>query len=194
MTNPYPQFAAWLAEAQGTEPNDPNACALATVEIDAEGHPRPDVRMVLLKGFDEGGFVFFTNSQSAKGLQLQQVPVAALDFHWKTLRRQVRAQGSVVQVTDAESDAYFATRQRASQLSAWASQQSRPLDSRESFEARLREMDARFPGEVPRPPHWGGYRLNPDWIELWEDMPGRQHHRRRFTRGADGWESTLLYP
>ena len=166
MTNPLPQFEAWYARAQESEPNDANACALATVELDGDGLPRPDVRIVLLKGVDEGGFVFFTNYGSAKGRQLRACPVAALDFHWKSLRRQVRTQGSVSRVSAAESDSYFASRHRDSQLSAWASSQSEPLDSRATFEARLAEMAARFPGEVPRPPHWGGYRLAPDWIEF----------------------------
>ena len=194
MTNPLPQFEAWYARAQESEPNDANACALATVELDGDGLPRPDVRIVLLKGVDEGGFVFFTNYGSAKGRQLRACPVAALDFHWKSLRRQVRTQGSVSRVSAAESDSYFASRHRDSQLSAWASSQSEPLDSRATFEARLAEMAARFPGEVPRPPHWGGYRLAPDWIEIWEDRHGRQHHRERFMRVGDGWESGLLFP
>ncbi len=196
MTDPIRQFEAWLSEAAKTEANDPNACALATVELVA-GVPRPDVRMVLLKGVDDGGFVFFTNQDSAKGRQLLANPFAALDFHWKTLRRQVRVAGPVAPVAASESDVYFATRARESQLSAWASLQSQPLDARATFEARLVDMDRRFPDRVPRPPHWGGFRVAPDWIELWEDRPGRQHHRRRFTRVADpsgGWESTLLYP
>ena len=193
MTDPIRQFEAWLAEAAATEANDPNACALATVDL-AGGHPRPDVRMVLLKGVDGRGFVFFTNYESAKGRQLRDAPFAALDFHWKTLRKQVRVQGEVVPVAAAESDGYFATRARASQLSAWASLQSEPLRSRADFEARLAEMDRRFPDVVPRPPHWGGFRLVPEWIELWQDRPGRQHQRRRFTRMGDDWESTLLYP
>ena len=194
MVDPVRQFEAWLEEAGRTEVNDANACALATVEVGDDGRPRPDVRMVLLKGVDGGGFVFFTNYESAKGRQLRTTPFAALDFHWKTLRRQVRVQGAVAPLAAGESDAYFATRARASQLSAWASLQSTPLDARATFEARLAEMEQRFSGDVPRPPHWGGFRLVPDWIELWEDRPGRQHHRRRFTRAGDGWESTLLYP
>lgn len=194
MTNPLHQFEAWYASAQESEPNDANACALATAELDHDDLPRPDVRIVLLKGVDESGFTFFTNYSSAKGRQLRACPVAALDFHWKSLRRQVRTQGSVTRVSVAESEAYFATRHRESQLSAWASQQSEPLDSRATFEARLAEMAKRFPTEVPRPPHWGGYRLTPDWIEFWEDRAGRQHHRERFTRTGDGWAMTLLYP
>lgn len=194
MTNPLQQFEAWYAAAQESEPNDANACALATAEMDGDGPPRPDVRIVLLKGVDEAGFTFFTNYGSAKGRQLRACPVAALDFHWKSLRRQVRTQGSVARVSVEESDAYFATRHRDSQLSAWASLQSEPLDRRSTFEARLAEMAARFPDTVPRPAHWGGYRLVPDWIEFWEDRPGRQHHRERFVRTPGGWEMGLLYP
>jgi pyridoxamine 5'-phosphate oxidase len=194
MTDPFAQFADWFAEAQAAEPNDPNACALATVDTTPHGLPRPDVRIVLMKGFDARGFTLFTNYDSAKGRQIRANPVAALDFHWKSLRKQVRAQGPIARIAEAESDAYFATRPRDSQLSAWASLQSDPLDARATFEARLADMAARFPGEVPRPPHWGGYRLSPDWIEFWEDRPGRQHWRTRFVRGADGWESGLLYP
>lgn len=194
MTNPFSQFAAWYAAAQESEPNDANACALATAELDGDGLPRPDVRIVLLKGVDQAGFTFFTNYGSAKGRQLRACPVAALDFHWKSLRRQVRTQGSVARVSAAESDAYFVTRHRDSQLSAWASLQSEPLDDRATFEARLAETAARFPGDVPRPPHWGGYRLTPDWIEFWEDRPGRQHHRERFVRTGDAWEMGLLFP
>lgn len=172
----------------------PDACALASVMLDADGRPVPDVRTVLLKAYDARGFVIYTNYHSAKGRQLMAHPVAALDFHWKSLKKQVRAQGQVERVAADESDAYFATRPRASQLSAWASLQSEPLPDRATFEARLREMDARFPGEVPRPPHWGGFRLVPDWIEFWQDRDGRQHVRERFARGADGWTATLLYP
>lgn len=194
MTNPLQQFETWYALAQESEPNDANACALATAELDGDGLPRPDVRIVLLKGVEADGFTFFTNYGSAKGRQLRACPIAALNFHWKSLRRQVRTQGSVARVSMAESDAYFATRHRDSQLSAWASLQSEPLDARATFEARLAEMAARYPGDVPRPPHWGGYRLTPDWIEFWEDRPGRQHHRERFVRTADGWQMGFLYP
>ncbi|MGL6044108.1 MAG: pyridoxamine 5'-phosphate oxidase [Sandaracinobacteroides sp.] len=194
MTNPYEQFAAWFAQAQATETNDPDACALATVETAAEGLPRPDVRIVLLKGFDARGFVIFTNYDSAKGRQIRSNPVAALDFHWKSQRRQVRMQGAIGRIDPSESDTYFATRPRDSQLSAWASLQSDPLDSRETFEARLADIAERYPNDVPRPPHWGGYRLVPDWIEFWEDRPGRQHWRTRFERHGDGWRSGLLYP
>jgi pyridoxamine 5'-phosphate oxidase len=195
LPEPFARFAAWYAEAEASEPNDPNACALATAEMDGDGPPRPDVRIVLMKGFDSGGFLVFTNYDSAKGRQIRQCPVAALDFHWKSLRRQVRMQGAISRATIAESDTYFATRPRESQLSAWASLQSEPLDSRATFEARLAEMAARFPADVPRPPNWGGYRLVPDWIEFWEDRPGRQHWRTRFDRLEDGhWREGMLYP
>ena len=188
--DPIETFTAWLAEARGTEPNDPNAMSLATVD----GHGLPDVRVVLLKGHDARGFVFYTNYEGAKGVQLSVRPYAALGVHWKTLRRQVRVRGPVSRVSAEESDAYFATRPRESQLSAWASEQSRPLDARETFEARLAAANARFPGAVPRPPFWGGFRVGIDAIELWEDRVGRQHHRELFTQHGGGWESTLLYP
>ncbi len=194
MTDPFQQFADWFALAQASEVNDPNACALATVDMEGPD-PRPDVRIVLMKGFDARGFTFYTNRASAKGHQLEHRPHAALDFHWKSLRRQVRISGPVAHVTELESDEYFASRPRESQLSAWASLQSRPLDARTTFEARIGDMAREYPGTVPRPPHWGGYRLSPDWIEFWEDRPGRQHHRERFTRSAEGgWTLTLLYP
>lgn len=195
MTDPFLQFADWFEAAQASEPNDPNACALATVELTPEG-PRPDLRIVLLKGFDARGFAFYTNHLSAKGRQLDARPAAALDFHWKSLRRQVRISGAVTRVSTLENDDYFATRPRESQLSAWASLQSQPLDSRATFEARLAKMAADFPDRVPRPPHWGGYRLVPDWFEFWEDRPGRQHHRERFVResNAPDWSMSLLYP
>jgi pyridoxamine 5'-phosphate oxidase len=188
--DPLAIFDAWLTEAGLGEPNDPNAVALATA--DAEG--RPSVRMVLLKGHDTRGFVFYTNCESRKADELAVNAHAALLFHWKSLRRQVRIEGTVARATDAESDAYFASRSRASQLGAWASDQSRPLDARATFEARYAEIDARFPGDVQRPPHWGGYRVAPEQIELWEDRPGRLHHRRLFTRTAAGWDDGLLYP
>lgn len=194
MQDPFRQFEAWFAEAQVHEVNDANACALATADIGADGLPRPDVRVVLLKAVEAGGFTFFTNHSSAKGRQLLACGHAALGFHWKSLRRQVRVRGPVAQIGAAESDAYFATRHRDSQLSAWASQQSAVLDSRQTFEAGLAAMAARFPGAVPRPPHWGGFRLTPDTIEFWEDRPGRQHVRTLFTRAGDGWGSSLLYP
>lgn len=189
--DPIQIFDAWLREAEAGEPNDPNAVALATA--DAQG--RPSVRMVLLKGHNTRGFVFYTNRESRKAGELAENAYAALLFHWKSLRRQVRVEGPVAPVTDAESDAYFATRSRASQLGAWASDQSRPLDDRSTFEARYAEMEQRFDGQdIPRPPHWGGYRVTPDVIELWEDRPGRLHHRRLFTRTDTGWSEGLLFP
>lgn len=194
MQGPFDLFADWFARAKRSEPNDPNACALATVATAPDGRVVPDVRVVLCKGFDRRGFAFYTNYLSAKGRQLASTPHATLDFHWKSLRRQVRVSGPVGHVEDGEADAYFATRPRESQLSAWASLQSQPLDARATFEARLAAVAAEFPDTVPRPPHWGGFRLAPDWFEFWEDRVGRQHHRERFDRAGDQWALTLLYP
>ncbi len=189
--DPIALFDAWYAEARTTEINDSNAVALATA--DAEG--RPSVRMVLLKGHGPDGFVIYTNRESRKAGDLAVNTYAALLFHWKSLRRQVRIEGSVSLVSDAESDAYFASRGRDSQLGAWASDQSRPLDSRETFEHRFVEMQARFEGgDVPRPPHWGGYRIAPDRIELWQDRAHRLHERRLFTREGGNWSEGLLFP
>lgn len=190
--DPMAIFAAWYAEARTTEINDSNAMALATV--DADGNP--SVRMVLLKGHDERGFVFYTNQHSRKGEALTAHPRAALLFHWKSLRRQVRIEGTVTPVSDAEADAYFASRSRASRLGAVASDQSRPLDRRETFLSRVAEVEARYPGEhVPRPPHWSGYRVAPERIELWQDREARLHERRLFIAdGQGGWSQTLLYP
>lgn len=194
MTDPIERFARWLEAAEASEPNDPNACALATVGNGPDGRPFPDVRMVLLKGFDARGFVIYTNMMSAKGRQLRAIGQAALCFHWKTQRRQVRVRGAATEVDPAEADAYFASRQRASQLSAWASIQSAPLDDRATFEARLADISARFPGDVPRPGDWTGVRVAAEAIEYWEDREGRQHHRELFTRAGDGWAFSLLYP
>jgi pyridoxamine 5'-phosphate oxidase len=189
---PFALFAEWFAAATASEPNDPNAVALATV--DAMG--MPDVRMVLLKGFDETGFVFFTNLESRKGEQLATVPKAALCFHWKSLRRQVRIRGSVEPVDLAEADTYFATRPRLSRIAAWASRQSRPLESRFALEKAVALYTARFAaGTIPRPPHWSGFRIVPHEIEFWRDGAFRLHDRLRFTRdGAGSWSATTLFP
>jgi pyridoxamine 5'-phosphate oxidase len=190
-SDPFHLFDEWFAEARESEPNDPEAMALATA--DAEG--QPSVRMVLLKGHGPDGFVFYTNEQSAKGEQLAANPSAALLFHWKSLRRQVRVEGTVDRIGDAEADAYFASRARDSQLGAWASDQSRPLDRRETFEQRFEEIARRFAGQdVLRPPHWGGFRVRPERIEFWSDRPHRLHERRLFIREGGGWREGLLYP
>ena len=190
-SDPFHLFDEWLAEARASEPNDPEAMALATA--DTKG--KPSVRMVLLKGHSPNGFLFYTNEHSAKGEQLAGNPSAALLFHWKSLRRQVRVEGSVERVGAEQADAYFATRARDSQLGAWASDQSRPLDRRETFENRFEEVARRFAGQdVPRPPHWGGYRVIPERIEFWTDRPHRLHERRLFTREGGDWREGLLYP
>jgi pyridoxamine 5'-phosphate oxidase len=189
--DPFALFDAWFAEAKAAEPNDPEAMALATSTPDG----RPSVRMVLLKGHGPEGFDFYTNLDSRKGAELAADPCAALLFHWKSLRRQVRIEGPVEPLPDEESDLYFATRARDSQVGAWASDQSRPLASREEFEARCEEVRRRFQGQdVPRPPHWGGFRLTPETIEFWSDRQHRLHERRLFTRTGDGWDEGLLYP
>jgi pyridoxamine 5'-phosphate oxidase len=190
-TDPHALFEDWLAEARLSEPNDPTAMAVATANRDG----CPSVRMILLKGHDARGFVFYTNLDGRKGRELAENPRAALLFHWKSLRRQVRVEGPVEPVTDAEADAYFATRKRESQLGAWASDQSRPLDRRETFEKRYRDMEARFEGrDVPRPPFWSGWRVVPERIEFWTDRAFRLHERHLFTRSGDGWTEGLLYP
>lgn len=195
---PFALFESWLGDATRHEPNDPNAMALATV--DPSGHP--NVRMVLLKGVDpvsfpERGFVFFTNYEGTKGRELLASPYAALDFHWKSLRRQVRVRGPVTQTTAAEADAYFATRARASQIGAWASQQSRPLESRFALEKAVATYAAKFlVGSVPRPPYWSGFRVTPVEIEFWHSRLSRLHERIVFKRSAadKDWVKTRLYP
>src|SRR3954454_19910736 len=191
MTSPLALFDEWLAEARASEPNDPEAMALAT----AGGDCSPSVRIVLLKGHGPDGFVFYTNDESTKGAQIAGNPRAGLLFHWKSLRRQVRVEGLVERVPDHDADAYFATRSRDSQLGAWASDQSRPLENREIFEARYEELKRKFEGQqVPRPPHWGGYRVIPHRIEFWSDRPHRLHERRLFTRSDGDWAEGLLFP
>ncbi|ABC23424.1 pyridoxamine 5'-phosphate oxidase [Rhodospirillum rubrum] len=194
--DPYALFAEWLEEAGTTEPNDPNAMALATCT--PEG--RPSLRMVLLKGViaqadAEGGFIFYTNLESRKGGELLANPHAALCFHWKSLRRQVRVEGPVVAVSDAEADAYFASRHRDSRIGAWASMQSRPLQGRFELERRVAQFAARYAvGAVPRPPHWSGFRVVPEVIEFWHDRPFRLHDRVVYRSEGSGWTHSRLYP
>ncbi|AYO84842.1 pyridoxamine 5'-phosphate oxidase [Methylobacterium brachiatum] len=189
--DPFALFAAWMREAEAAEPEDPNAMALATAGSDG----LPDVRMVLLKGFDERGFVFYTNVQSAKGEELAQNPQAALVLHWKSLRRQVRARGPVSPVTAEEADAYFESRRRESRLGAIASQQSRPLADRAALMAEVTELAARYEnGPIPRPEHWTGFRIAPVSLEFWQNGDYRLHDRVRFTRAGDGWSRARLYP
>jgi pyridoxamine 5'-phosphate oxidase len=196
---PFAMFERWFAEAESLESNDPNAMALATVDADG----LPNVRMVLLKGLDpatrgtERGFVFFTNLESAKGRELAASGKAALLFHWKSLRRQVRVRGTVASVSPAEADAYFASRARGSRIGAWASAQSRPLESRFALEKAVALVTARYPlGEIPRPPHWSGFRVTPLEIELWHDRPFRLHDRVVFRRSSPdaAWVKSRLYP
>ncbi|MBB6012177.1 pyridoxamine 5'-phosphate oxidase [Aquamicrobium lusatiense] len=190
---PFHLFAQWLDDASASEINDPNAVAVATV--DEEG--LPDVRMVLLKGFDERGFTFYTNFESAKGREILGSMKAAMCFHWKSLRRQVRVRGPVEIVSDAEADEYYASRPRGSRIGAWASKQSRPLESRFALEKAVAEYTARHAvGSIPRPSHWSGFRILPKTIEFWHDRPFRLHDRVVFSRQPDGtgWQTTRLYP
>jgi len=194
VDNPFNRFAAWFAEADKSEPNDPNAVAVATVGADGQ----PSLRMVLLKGFDPSGFVFYTNLESRKGLELRAHPKAALLFHWKSLRRQVRIEGKVASVSDAEADAYYASRPRGSQIGAWASDQSRVLAARFELEKRVALFTAKFAiGEIPRPQHWSGLRLQPHRFEFWQDRAFRLHDRtvyRRDDTAGSIWTIEKLYP
>jgi pyridoxamine 5'-phosphate oxidase len=191
MTDPFALFEEWFAEAREREVNDPEAMAFAS----ADPLGRPSVRMVLLRRWGPEGFGFFTNLDSRKGRELAKNPYGALAIHWKSLRRQVRAEGRVEIVSDLEADAYFASRSRESRIGSWASDQSQPLESRELFERRVEDMRKRFEGaDVPRPPRWSGFRMIPDAIEFWSDRPNRLHERRLFTRAGDSWSEGLLYP
>jgi pyridoxamine 5'-phosphate oxidase len=189
--DPFALFEAWLREATASEPNDPNAMTLSTVD----GDGMPDARMVLLKDLDARGFVFYTNLESAKGRELIANPKAALSFHWKTLRRAVRVRGDAHSVTDAEADAYFASRARSARIGAWASDQSRPMPDRLALEKRVAQTALRFGLDaVPRPPNWSGFRIVPRTMEFWRDRPFRLHERLVFTREDNGWTTSRLYP
>ena len=190
-TDPFELFATWLEQARTSEPSNPDAAAFASADADG----RPSVRMVLIRRHGPEGFTFFTNLDSAKGRELAANPYGSFAMHWKSLGKQVRADGRVEIVSDAEADSYFATRDRESQIGAWASLQSQPLANRETFEQRFAEAKARFEGQdVPRPPRWSGFRLVPDRIEFWSERPHRLHERRLFTHSGQGWTEGLLYP
>jgi pyridoxamine 5'-phosphate oxidase len=192
-SQPFELFGRWLKDAEASEPNDPNAVALATVD----DHGLPNVRMVLLKGFDEHGFVFYTNFESQKGQEILGQKKAAMVFHWKSLRRQVRLRGEVEVVSDAEADAYYATRPRGSRIGAWASKQSRPLESRFALEKSVAEYTTRYAiGDIPRPAHWSGFRIKPVSIEFWHDRQFRLHDRMEFRRkdASGAWEKVRMYP
>jgi pyridoxamine 5'-phosphate oxidase len=190
-TSPFAQFDTWMAEAEKSEPNDPNAMIVATTTLD--GHP--SLRTILLKGVDERGFVFYTNKESRKGAELSANPNISLLFFWKSLHRQIRIEGTVEPVTDGEADAYYASRPRISRLGAWASEQSRPLASREALVERLAEMERRFADDIPRPSYWSGYRVLPKSFEFWQDMPYRLHDRTVYRRDEnDAWGKTKLFP
>lgn len=189
--DPLALFETWFAEARASEPRDPNAMALATVDADG----LPDVRLVLLKGHDRRGFVFYTNAESAKGREIAGSGKAAMVLYWKSRNRQVRARGAVELVSEDEADAYFASRHRGSRIGAWASQQSRPLASREALQAEVDAVEARFRDkDVPRPPHWRGYRIVPAAIEFWQDRASRLHDRVVFTPAGEGWTRQRLHP
>jgi len=190
-TQPYSLFGEWLEDAKQSEPNDPNAVALSTV--DPEG--MPNVRMVLLKGYDTRGFVFYTNYESTKGREILASMKAAMCFHWKSLQRQVRIRGNVEIVSDEEADAYYASRARGSRIGAWASKQSRPLESRFALEKAVAEYTAKYAiGNIPRPSYWSGFRIVPVSIEFWHDRPFRLHDRVLFTQAEGGWNKARLYP
>lgn len=189
--SPFKKFGEWFAAAQGSEPNDPEAMTVATVGPDG----RPAARVLLLKRWDSSGFVFFSHLPSRKGREMANNPHVALLFHWKSLQRQIRIEGQVAVVSDADADEYFATRPRQSQIGAWASEQSRPLPSREVFEERIQAAEARFSGrEVTRPEFWSGWRLVPEYFEFWQGVDFRLHDRVVFTKAGDGWETGRLYP
>jgi pyridoxamine 5'-phosphate oxidase len=190
--DPWALFAAWMGDAEKSEPDVPNAMSLATVDADG----MPNVRVMLLKGVDDGGFVFYTNYESAKGRELLASGQAAMGFYWKSLHRQVRVRGKLAPVTAEEADAYFASRPEVSRLGAWASQQSRPLESRKSLEDAVAAYGAKFGGDIPRPAYWSGFRLTPVEIEFWQEGPFRLHDRIVFRRAsaADAWEKTRLNP